>query len=87
MPGAKRDGQDQHSQTPVFLACKEGNEDIVQLLVDNFVNIKIPDNVDQLPVDIAVERGHQKIVDTLTNFKHSVNGHSAQVYSAVSGQE
>ena len=66
--GAKRDGQDQHSQTPVFLACKEGNEDIVQLLVDNFVNIKIPNDMDQLPVDIAVERGHQKIVDTLTNF-------------------
>ena len=66
--GAKRDGQDHHSQTPVFLASKEGNEDIVQLLVDNFVNIKIPDDMDQLPVDIAIERGHQKIVDILTNF-------------------
>lgn len=65
--GANKDAQDDRSQTPLFIAAREGSRDVVILLLQNAASVDIPDHVDHLPRDVALDRCHHDIVQLLDN--------------------
>lgn len=65
--GANKDAQDDRSQTPLFIAAREGSRDVVILLLQNSASVDIPDHVDHLPRDVALDRCHHDIVQLLDN--------------------
>ena len=52
-------------QTALFLACREGSEEVVKHLLDVFANATLLDNLDRSPMHIAFERQHMAIVEML----------------------
>lgn len=67
--GAKRDLQDDNDETPLFLAVKNGQYEMAKLLLENLANTNIPNDMNQMPRDIAAERRHSNIVELLDNFR------------------
>lgn len=67
--GAKRDLQDDNDETPLFLAVKNGQYEMAKLLLENLANSNIPNDMNQMPRDIAAERRHSNIVELLDNFR------------------
>lgn len=70
--GANKDAQDDHNQTPLFVAAREGSRDVALLLLQNSASIDIPDHVEHLPRDIALERCHHDIVQLLDNYSFNL---------------
>ena len=52
-------------QTALFLACREGSYGCVKHLIDCFANATLLDNLDQSPVQIAMQKQHLDIVALL----------------------
>lgn len=70
--GANKDAQDDHNQTPLFVAAREGSHDVALLLLQNSASIDIPDHVEHVPRDIALERCHHDIVQLLDNYSFNL---------------
>ena len=52
-------------ETPLFLAAREGSFEACRLLLNNFANRDITDNMERLPEEMALERYHHDIVKLL----------------------
>ena len=64
---------DRDGQTPIHLACKTGNLDIVKLLVKHGASQNIKNNQGWFPIHLATYHGHYDILKFLINednFKH-----------------
>jgi len=75
--GANRDVQDDKSQTPLFLAAREGSGQVAQLLLQNFANADIADHMDCLPRDVAADRLHRDIVQLFDDYGSMGGGQQA----------
>lgn len=60
-------------ETPLFVAAKECSYEVAKLLVESYANKDIPDYLDKLPLDIAIERQHSKIANLLREHKVPVS--------------
>ena len=52
-------------KSPLFVACLNGYEDIVQLLLDNGASSNVTTDGGVSPFDIACQKGHTVISDML----------------------
>lgn len=65
-------GKNLDGNTPLHIACKRGDEDIVNILVNvKGISLKAQDNNGKTPTMIAQEAGHQDIVALLTEYQES----------------
>ena len=68
-------------ETPLFLSCREGYYDAAFALLDCCSDQSISDQFDKLPLDIAFERAHHKIVQLLSAKKQE-QAYKTQLVSA-----
>jgi len=69
---ANKDAQDSQDETPLFLAAREGSGEAVRALLDAGANRDLPDHMDRLPRDVAVERLHHDIAQLLAEDRNAV---------------
>ena len=66
--GADKDAQDAREQTPLFLACREGNMNSVVSLLESGCQRDLADHADMSPRQAAVEAGYRDVVRILDEF-------------------
>jgi len=81
--GANCDAQDDRNQTPLFLAAREGSFNVASILLHHCnANVDLPDHMDCLPRDVAVQRHHMDIVKLLDDCSHLPAAHcSTSLYN------
>jgi len=72
---ANKDALDAYDQTPLFLAAREGSREAVRALLDTGANRDLPDHMDRLPRDMALERLHHDIARMLDNVSTTRRGY------------
>lgn len=65
-----KDAQDSKGQTPLFLACREGSIMCVKHLIDCFANVTLLDNLEQSPLQVAMQKQYVDIVELLRASSH-----------------
>lgn len=60
-------------QTSLYLAAREGSLRSAKILLLNFANRNVADNMDQSPIQIARERGHHDIVELISDWTIGAN--------------
>ena len=66
---ANVDAQDEHNQTPLFLAAREGSYQVAQILLQlGKANADLPDHMERFPRDVALERQHRDIAQLIEEF-------------------
>ena len=73
---------DHNSQTPLHIACYNGNVALVQILLRNKCVVDQCDNLNKTPLFLACEGGHEDVVKSLMNYNCNMdirdkNGRSA----------
>ena len=72
---ANVDAQDEHNQTALFLAAREGSYEVAKLLLQfGKANADLPDHMECFPRDIALERQHHDIAQLIAEFAHGLAG-------------
>ncbi|XP_052794797.1 ankyrin-3-like [Mya arenaria] len=56
-----------HTWTPLHIACKKGNVELVEWLLNREADPKIEDKKGETPLHVACKHGHDKCVRTLLN--------------------
>ncbi|CAK38721.1 uncharacterized protein An04g04570 [Aspergillus niger] len=56
---------DQNGQTPLSLAAENGQEDIVQMLLERGASVETKNSDSQTPLSLAAANGHERIVQML----------------------
>lgn len=81
--GASCDAQDDRNQTPLFFAAREGSFNVAAILLHHCnADMNIPDHMDCLPRDIALQRFHMDIVKLLDECSHLPAAHcSTSLYN------
>ena len=67
--GANANLADQNGETPLFLAVKSGNEELVRILLDHKADVTIKDNQHKTVFEYAVESNDHTIINLLKNKK------------------
>jgi len=63
------DAQDEHNQTALFLAAREGSYQVAEILLRlGKANTDLPDHMEKFPRDIALERQHRDIAQLIEEF-------------------
>lgn len=62
------DEQDNDGDTPLNIACREGHDDIVSLLLSNFANTSIENEQRLTPVRTSIVFGFQHLVHILQHY-------------------
>ena len=75
--------RDAEGNTPLHLACSGGNAVIVELLIDSGADTVATNNLNEMPLHIAVHRGHVHTAKFLLMKKaptecQTVEGHTPQ---------
>ena len=65
--GADINARNKYGSTPLYLASRNNNIDIVKLLLANYAIINIPDDEGYYPIDLAAEQGRLEIMKLLIN--------------------
>lgn len=55
-------------------ACMNGHEEVVRILMENSAEPSKLNEFERTPVDEALDRGHQKVVDVIKSFAAAENG-------------
>jgi len=72
---ANVDAQDEHSQTALFLAAREGSYQVAKILLQfGKANADLPDHMECFPRNIALERQHHDIAQLIADFARSLSG-------------
>ena len=81
--GANCDAQDDRNQTPLFFAAREGSFNVAAILLHHCnADMNIPDHMDCLPRDVALQRFHMDIVKLLDECSHLPTAHcSTSLYN------
>lgn len=69
--GANTDVMNQIEQTPLHLAAREGNGELVRFLLDKLANPNLTDQDGNIPLDLAAKREHEAVIDLL--LEHSTS--------------
>lgn len=70
--GADVDIQDKDGDTPLHVACNEGNEAIVELLLRRGANPNLQESDGDAPLHVACEKGYEKVVELLLRNKRTI---------------
>ncbi len=62
---AQVDMQNEHGETPLILAAREGNNEFVAFLVEHQANVNLADNLQRTALYYASERGYNEITEIL----------------------
>lgn len=65
--GANKDATNQHDQTPLFFAVKEGHLEATKLLLERGASKDMADDMDRTPLHLAEERGFKEIAEVLVD--------------------
>lgn len=63
--GANPNLADQNGETPLFLAVKSGNEELVRILLDHKADATIKDNQQKTVFEYAIESNNKAIINLL----------------------
>lgn len=55
-------------------ACMNGHEEVVRILMENSAEPSKLNEFERTPVDEALDRGHQKVVDVIKSFAAAGDG-------------
>ena len=70
---ANVDAQDEHNQTALFLAAREGSYQVARILLQHGkANADLPDHMERFPHDIALERQHHDIAQLIKEFSQGL---------------
>jgi ankyrin repeat protein len=61
----------QYHDTPLHKACESGSLEVVKILVNAGADINAVNKQDKIPIDFAVEKNHQPVVDYLESLQPS----------------
>lgn len=67
--GSNKDAVDQHDQTPLMLAVREGHIDATLALLEHGASKDMVDDIDRSPLQLAVERGHEQLALVLAKWQ------------------
>jgi ankyrin repeat protein len=70
--GADVDIQDTDGDTPLHVACNEGNEALVELLLRRGANPNLQESDGDTPLHVACEKGYEKVVELLLRNKRTI---------------
>ena len=63
--GANKDAPDKNGATPLHLAAKKGQKEIVEALLTVGADVNAKDNLNHTPLHFAHKRGHKEIAEAL----------------------
>ncbi|MCA7010145.1 ankyrin repeat domain-containing protein [Wolbachia endosymbiont of Tribolium confusum] len=65
--------QDKDERTPLHLAIKKGNENVVKALLDKGADVNLRDKDRKTPLHLAIEKGNENVVKALLDKGADVN--------------
>ena len=74
----------QSGQTPLYIACSNGHDKVVQALLDHGVQVDIPDKVSDISVTYHVKLCHKTKIDEATLVTQEINKNDVHVLSCCS---
>lgn len=83
--GANKDAPDQHDQTPLLLAAREGHLEAALALLERGASKDMVDDVDRSPLQVALERGHDQLALVLARWQQRSAANVAAAAAMTSG--